>query len=181
MLALRWEWSDHIAGSELSNDSIASAIRLHSASLEELLIGGSDQLDDDEEELDVVDKFDPGSLGDCLLSCDKLETLLINLERLYGRESHDQNSTCQPLTEVLPPGLVRLGLSISPLLAGGQVIKDKILGLLHQCGPGGRFLKLQEIGLIGSNDGFMADEEMIALAKKNGVVLTKHDRPNGMM
>ncbi|KAL2279901.1 hypothetical protein FJTKL_13053 [Diaporthe vaccinii] len=164
VLTLEPTWNDFLVNFELSFESIAAAIRLHSSSLEKILIANPYP--------DGFVDVDPGSLGDCLLSCVKLESLVINLVMLYGREYYDNNSPTPPLSELLPPGLTDLGLSILPSLAGGQATKDNIVGLLRHCGPKGRFSRLNKIDLIGSSTESMKDQEIIALAKKNGVELT---------
>lgn len=177
VLILQSKWNDGFDDfdSELYSESIVAAIRLHSASLEKILVESSHDYDDN------FDDSDPGSLGDCLLSCVKLESLVINLVMLYGRQYYDTNSSTPPLSELLPPGLTDLGLSIYPSLARGQETKDKIVGLLRQCGPKGRFCKLKKIDLIGSTTQFMEDQEIITLAKKVGVELTQHDGPADMV
>lgn len=173
VLTLEPEWNHFLSNFELSFESIAAAIRLHSASLEKMLI--ENPYPDD-----FID-LDPGSLGDCLLSCVKLESLVINLVMLYGREYYDNDSPTPPLSELLPPGLTDLGLSILPSLAGRQATKDNIVGLLRQCGPKGQFSRLKKIDLIGSSTESMEDQEIVALAKKNGVELTQHDGPVDMV
>lgn len=172
-LQSRWaEYFDHRVV-ELSSESIVAAIRLHSASLEKIFIESCRDPDEFEES-------GPGSLGDCLLSCDRLESLVINFVVLYGREYYDNNSYHQPLSELLPPGLITLGLSNFPSSARSQATEDNIVGLLRQCGPKGRFFRLKKIDLVGSFTEFMEDQEIIALAKKGGVELKQHDNPGGL-
>lgn len=180
VLILHSEWDD--TPDNFYSESIAAAIRLHSASLEEILIEGSKDYDDHFED------SDPGSLGDCLSSCVKLKSLVINLVMLYGRKHYNNNSSTLPLSEVLPPGLTDLGLSIFPSCAGKfpylsrrQITKDNIVGLLRQCGPKGRFSRLKKIDLIGAVTEYMEDQEIIALAKKGDVELTHPDRPAGVV
>ncbi|KAG6355927.1 hypothetical protein INS49_015311 [Diaporthe citri] len=177
VLILQSEWND--TRDILYSESIAAAIRLHSASLEKILIEGSDDYDD------YLSDSDPGSLGDCLLPCVKLESLVINLVVLYGREHYDNNPSPTPLSELLPPGLTDLGLSFRirkfPPSGAGQATKDNIVGLLRQCGPKGRFSRLKKIDLVGDSAEFMEDQEIIALAKKAEMELTQHDGSGGMV
>lgn len=174
VLILQWEWNNASPDSDLSSESIAAAIRLHSASLEKISIESSYAPNDS-------DESDPGNLGDCLLLCDKLKSLSIDLGMLYGREYYDDNPSTRPLSEVLPPGLTNLGLSILPYLAGVGATKDNILGLLRQCGPKQRFSRLKNIAFIHCSDVYMADQEIVALAEKAGVELTRQDEPGGMV
>lgn len=169
MLILRYEWNDIIATSfELSRESIAAAIRLHSTSLEKIVIESS-------YDHGHFSGFKPGSLGDCLLFCNELKSLVIDLVMLYGRQYYDNNSSTPPLSELLPPGLTHLGISILPSLAGVQATQDNVMGLLRQCGPEGRFSKLKSISFIGCSTGYMEDQKIVALARKGGVELTQHE------
>lgn len=176
VLILEWKWLDASFAPDLSSKSIAAAIRLHSSSLEKISIMGFYRYDPDN-----PDESDPGGLGDCLLLCDKLKSLSIDLGVLHGGEYYDDNSSTRPLSEVLPPGLTNLGLSILPSLAEVRATKDDILGLLRQCGPKQRFSRLKKIAFIHSSVVYMADQEIIALAEKAGVELTEQDEPSGVV
>lgn len=168
VLLLQYDWNDIIAtGFELSSESIAAAIRLHSTSLEKIVIESS-------YDRGGFSRSYPGSLGDCLLCCNGLESLVIDLAMLCRRQYYNNSST-PTLSELLPPGLTHLGISIFPPLAGVQATQDNVVGLLRQCGPEGRFFKLKSIDLIGCSTEYMEDQEIIALAKKGGVELTQHE------
>lgn len=164
VLVLQYEWND-----ELSSESIAAAIRLHSQSLEKIVIESSYMRDG-------FSGSNLGSLGDCLLCCNELESLVIDLAMLYDRQDCNNLST-PTLSEMLPPGLIHLAIAILPPFAAVQATQDNVVGLLRQCGPGGRFFKLKSIDFIGCSARYMVDQEIIALARKGGVELTQHALP----
>lgn len=173
VLALQWENSGNYSGmpSGFSGRAMVDAIKLHSASLEEISIdttGYSEEF--------FEDYISPEILGDCLLRCDKLERLTINLEVLYEyREAYEENSSSFPLSSVLPPGLTSLGLSFVPRRAEAlRATKDNVLELLHQCGPNGQFSRLKRLQITDFTTEFDTEGDIVVMARKAGVELTLH-------
>lgn len=167
-----------VPGSNFFENAIFEAIRLHSASLEDIFV---DNIGDT-----LVGSYgdvDAGALGDCLLRCDKLERLTIGIEAIYGAENYEKNSYSHPLSVVLPAGLTSLSLTSLSLELGDvsqgpyiQATKDNVLGLLRCCGPKGRFSRLTKIHLTGFTMKADEKQDLMVLAQKAGVALTLREQ-----
>lgn len=172
------EWRSYLITSvdfDFSGNAVADAIKLHSASLEEISI------DSDEITADLWKDFtcdvDPGILGDCLLRCDKLKRLTIDLEVLYGGpDVFQEHSFNYPLSEVLPQGLTSLGLNFVQVEVEAHATKDNVLGLLRQCGPNGRFARLKKLQLTDYITDFDEEHDMAFMARNAGVELVLRTR-----
>ncbi|KAJ0116993.1 hypothetical protein J7T55_003408 [Diaporthe amygdali] len=160
--------------SEFSSESIANAISLHADSLEEVWIDCYEDL-----WVQYCDNADPGSLGDCLVHCNKLKHLAIDLVVLYGLDDYDQNCASQPLSKVLPPSLISLRLAFEPASAGDQVTQENLVDLLRECGPKGRFPSLKNLDLTRCMNETEDYQDLLALAQEAGVDLMLRIRSAG--
>lgn len=179
VLVLQWSQT-FVPGRGFSffGNAILEVLKLHFASLEEIMIDGTDYT--------LVNSYgdvDSGVFGDWLLRCDKLQRLTIDLEVLYGDENYQNNSSSYPLSLVLPAGLTSLSLTSLCLGHGTmsqgpdiQATKNNILGLLRQCGQKGRLSRLKEIQITGYITNADEKQDLMILAKKAGVGLTLRER-----
>lgn len=160
---------------DFSGNAIADAVKLHSDSLEEISINSHDITRDLWKEFNS--DVDPGVLGSCLLGCDKLERLTIDLEVLYGGpEVFEENSFNHPLSEFLPQGLTSLGLSFVQLEVEAAATRENVLGLLRQCGPDGRLSRLKRLQLTDYITDYDEEYDIAFMAGKAGVELILHTR-----
>jgi hypothetical protein len=145
VLSLQWgKTLVFTRGFNFYGNAILEAIKLHFASLVEILIDSTEDA-----LMESCGDVETGVFGDWLLRCDKLERLTIYLEVLYGNENYERNSSSHPLSILLPASLTSLSLGLGTLAHGAelQATKDNVLGLLRQCGPKGRFSRFKELQL----------------------------------
>lgn len=149
--------------------ALLEAIKIHSDSLEEILVDGIGRT-----LIDLHGAVDPEPFEAWFLRCNKLERLAINLEILYGDEDFERNSFSYPLAKILPTGLSSLTLGLGITMHGGlqQATKDNVSEFLCQCGPNGRFPKLRKLQLMNCMMDFDKDQDLTILARNAGVVLT---------
>lgn len=172
VLVLQWGRNFDIninRGFSFFGNAILEAIKLHFASLEEILIEGTKDT-----WLNIHGDVDTGEFGDWLLRCDKLQRLTINFEILYGVDNYENNSSSYPLSAVLPAGLTSLCLRLVTLShrTDIQVAKDNLLGFLRHCGPSRRFSRLKDIQLTYKYMGVDDEKDLMVQANKAGVALT---------